>query len=343
MFRKSLCIMWTVLCPALAFAQTGIFDNCRSVITDGLKEYSVSTESSAYLNTVFDKYCESSGSLKTQSLGLGLDTVVKAIPVKFTGNFSSNEEGMRSFCKEYSSIASGQTDRNRYEEKIVRRAYDSFDQCIVLASTGVVVKHSVRSLEQVDFFIAPGFSHPVTIKGVKTSDGIACEGQDPTSNNSSAKKFGLSSRVVLNGNKSLNLVCTRPGTVDNKGTRVFHEGTVTILTDIRPNGNYAAFFPKEDRLAEDQASVLRQAMDQLKEKNVQLAGSHESLKNSLKHWPAGAPNSVPTIHGGVSGKLGPNHCPDGQYVSGIAVIDQDTGGNCVSCINGVEIICRPIQ
>jgi hypothetical protein len=63
-------------CMEVAHAQSNIFDNCKTIITDGSKEYSIQTDSRAYLNSVFDKYCDSSGSAKSSSLGIGLDAFV---------------------------------------------------------------------------------------------------------------------------------------------------------------------------------------------------------------------------------------------------------------------------
>jgi hypothetical protein len=246
-----------VLCTSTAFAQSGIFDNCRSVITDGLKEYSINTDSSAYLNSVFDRYCESSGSTKSSSFGLGLDTVVKAIPLNFTGNFSSNEEAIKNFCRNYSSLSAGRSDKTSYQEKIVQRAYESFDQCVSLAQTGVIVRHSVRSLENIDFYVAPGFSRPVTIKGVKASGNIECRGQDPNATDPKDKKFELSTRIKLHDS-------------------LYEEGVITLLTDISPNGNYAAFVPKDLKLAQDRASEIDKAL-------ANLAAENASLKQQLKN------------------------------------------------------------
>ena len=114
------------LVPALvlgqALAQSSIFDNCRTVITDGLREYSILGDSASYLNTVQDKYCERSGSAKSQSLGVGLDLVTKSLPIRFTGSFGSNnsEEAIRNFCRNYASFTAAASTHNTYEERIVQ-------------------------------------------------------------------------------------------------------------------------------------------------------------------------------------------------------------------------------
>jgi len=264
-----------------AKAQSGIFDNCRTIITDGLREYSITTDSSSYLNSVFDKYCESSGTARSAGLSVGLDVVVKAVPIQFTGAYSSNEEAVRNFCRNYSSLSAGRSDRTTYQERIVQRAYESFDQCIALAQTGVVVRHKVRSLTDLDFFVAPGFARPVTLRGIKTSSNIQCSGQDPNSSNSAAKNLDLSTRIQIKDNSVLNISCTRTGRAGANGETVYDEGTVTLFTDIGPNGNYGAFVPRDTRLAENQASVIVQQIASLDQRATALTANLQALQNQV--------------------------------------------------------------
>jgi hypothetical protein len=264
-----------------AQAQPGILDSCKTIITDGLREYSITTDSSSYLNSVFDKYCDSSGSTKSSGIGFGLDVVVKAIPIQFSGTYSSNEEAVRNFCRNYSSLSAGRSDKTSYQERIVQRAYESFDQCIALAQTGVVVRHKVRSLTDLDFFVAPGSQRPVTLRGIKTSPNIQCSGQDPNSPNSAAKVMDLSTRIKVKDSGVLNIACTRTGKTDTNGGIIYDEGTVTLFTDVGPNGNYGAFVPRDTRLAENQASVIAQQIASLDQRAATLATNHQALQNQV--------------------------------------------------------------
>jgi hypothetical protein len=248
----------------------GIEMACRDLITSGLKQYSIRTESSSYLTSVFDRYCEASGSTKSTRLGLGLDLVIKAIPVKFTGSYSSNEQAMKNFCSTYQSHSEGQSAQATYEEKIVDRAYDSFDSCVAMAATGVIVRHTVRDFNNIDFFVAPGFSRPVTLRGVKAPANMLCEGQDPTVAGNPKKTINLSTHIVLNGSDTLNIACTRSGTPQADKSVIFDEATVTLLTNIAPVGNYAAYLPRDTKLPEDQASLVAATLDNLRHDNEEL-------------------------------------------------------------------------
>lgn len=137
-------VAW-IFCAEYSQAE-GTESACRELIPSGLKQYSIRTDSGSYLTSVFDRYCDESGSTKSSGLWLGLDIVVKTIPVTFTGSYSSNEEAVRNFCKTYAGQARGHSDQERYEEKIVDRAYDSFDACTAIAATGVILLQSDRRL-----------------------------------------------------------------------------------------------------------------------------------------------------------------------------------------------------
>ncbi len=284
-------IVSALFLPNVTQAETGNNDNCKTIVSDGLREYSIKTDSRAYLNSVYDKYCENTGAVKSSSLGLGLDIVVKAIPITFSGSYATSEEAVKNFCRNYSATASGRSDTTSYQEKIVQRAYDSFDQCISLAKTGVIVRHAVRNLGSLDFYIAPGFGRPVTIKGIKTSNNIECRGQDPNASKPVDMKFTLSSRITLRDNKTLNLVCDRKSKAGPNGENIFNEGVVTLLTDIVPNGNYSAFVPRDVTLAENRASEIERIIATLQSENEQLrkkisteADSRQNTDKVLGRW-----------------------------------------------------------
>jgi hypothetical protein len=322
MHKTLLWACWVIIYASSAQGQTGIFDNCKSIVTDGLKEYSITTDSSAYLNSIFDKYCDSSGSSKSTGIGLGLDAVVKAIPIKLTGNYSSNEEAIRNFCRDYASVSVGRSDKTVYQERIVQRAYESFDQCLALAQTGVVVRHTVRSLETLDFFVAPGFARPVTIRGIKTSSNIECQGQDPTSQDPGAHRFDLSTRIKVQDNNTLNISCTRTGRQGSSGEVVFDEGTVTLMTDIGPNGNYGAFVPRDARLAEDQASSIKRQIDSLEQR---LESVNKQLTAAIQEVPDAVFSDYSAAWGGTNAVPYAASCPNGQVAVGLELV---LGGTC---------------
>lgn len=243
------------------FAQTTTMDVCMEIVNKGLREYSIDKGSSAYLNTVYDKFCESSGSANASSVGLGFDTLIQAVPVSFTGSYTNTETAQRNFCRNYQSLAAARTETTKYQETIVRRGYDSVDTCVAMASEGVSLRHNLTSKNTLNFFITPGRVRPVTISGVAMPPDVECMGQMPD-DKATAVKLNQHTRVKLSGADAFSFACTRSGSITGRVTR-YNEAVITVLTDISPNGNYSVFLPREDTFSSDSAVDIERRINEL--------------------------------------------------------------------------------
>lgn len=313
-------ILLALTIPAVAHAMED-YAHCKTIITDGLREIDIETSSFAYLNTVFDKYCESSGVARESSFNAGLSVVVDAIPNKFTLGSSDKNQSMRNFCKEYQSYSAGRNDSFRRKEKIVTRAYDSFDACVGLAAQGVKLSHKIRSLEFLDFFLSPSLGRPVIMNGIQTSGNIECRGKNSDSLSKNALIFDVNTRVIVK-DTPLNIVCRRTGKPSKKGT-VYEEGVVTLLTDIQSYGNYGVVLPRDTRLAENKASELNVMLDnqartiEMLRKNISALSSPVAVAQDIGYSAA---------RGGGSGAMTMSSlCPANQVVIGVEII---VGGTC---------------
>lgn len=254
--------------------------SCRALIESGLRNLSVEQESVSSLQTIFRRHCEKSGKVKSSSLGIGLDVVVDAIPLGLKGDAASSSQAMSNFCKSYSSHMELDYERNTREEKIVERAYDSFDQCIALAAAGIIVRHDVRDFNTFDFFIAPGYNR-VILNGVQVPAHVTCKGLDPTKANSPIITFGYGTRISLSGEQTLNVSCVRNGAPAANGVVEFPEATVTLLTNVKPSGNYSAYLPPDSKLPRDIASEVQQSLSEVRERNKLLEEEVGKQKRSL--------------------------------------------------------------
>jgi len=338
-------------------AQT-IFDNCKTIIT-GLREYSIAADSYSTLNTIFDNYCDSSGSVKTDKLGIGTDIVVSSIPIKFAGPFGSTSQAISNFCINYQIVYNSQSNRNSYQARIVQRAYDSFDKCIVMAQSGVVAEHTVESVSRVNFYLAPAFGHPVTVRGVSATSNMVCKGQDPDAPTPAEITFNGSSRLVLS-DKALGMVCTRQSTKDAADNSIFEEAVATILTDVPPNGNYTIFVPRDTTLAENQASSLssntKTLSDQYKALTDQFAKISMQLSKIQDASVDDVINGTNSIGSGVPGnrnKMPPYlmdpdldqpqvKCPPGSFVSAIQAFKIPVPSPTGLVISDLRYTCRSV-
>jgi hypothetical protein len=191
-----------------------------------LKEFSISTSSSSYLNSVFDSYCDSTGTKKSSSGSIGLDTVVKAIPIQFTGNTASSDEGMTNFCRTYASVATSQERKFTQQEKMASKALDTVTECLRLQSKGVVITHDFVNLERATFFLQSSINQKVTLSGVAITGKVTCQGQVA----GALRQFNESTNLVVS--KTQNFACKRePSTTGPGKVLVFDEATITVATD----------------------------------------------------------------------------------------------------------------
>lgn len=217
-------------------------------ITKTLREHSISTSSSSYLNSVFDEHCEQNGTAKSSSGALGIDTVVKTIPLKFTGSFSTNREAIQNFCKTYASTTSQESRTYSYLERISSKALETVSECLRLQSLGVTITHDIQNLEKMNFFLKAAVDRHIELSGVDVTPNVACKGQI------SGTLASLSPKTYIDIDKSQSFVCTREPTTDStSGVRAYSEAVITVQTNL---GNYSVLWPRDEALPENIASNI---------------------------------------------------------------------------------------
>lgn len=229
--------------PSAAFPQAL---QCTDIART-LKEFSISTSSSSYLNSVFDSYCEASGNTKTSSGSLGLEAVVKAIPIKFTGSASNSEEAMKNFCKNYAGTTALQERKFSYEERIASKALDTVTDCLRLQAQGVTITHDIVNRDTSAFFLKSSVEQKITLSGVSVNGPVACTGQISGKN----AAFNQSTNVIVS--KSQNFTCTRTPEMNAQKVKVYPESSIVISTNF---GNYNVLWPRDEQLPEDMASAI---------------------------------------------------------------------------------------
>jgi hypothetical protein len=230
--------------PLLLAATTALSQNLQCPdIAKTLKEYSIDSSSSSYLNAVFTQHCQTDGSRKSAGAGLGIDAVVKAIPIKFTGNYSNSSEAMTSFCKAYSSQTFTSAASDSYKETISLKALETIGQCNMLQAGGYTVSHQVANVESANFYLRSSVTQAFEMQGVSTTGGAICEGLVD------GKKRSFDSALNVKIKATLSFSCKRTGLVKERVTS-YPESIVTVLTN---QGNYSLFWPRDERQSEDMA------------------------------------------------------------------------------------------
>lgn len=234
------------------------YSHCTAGLNATAKEVQVGASSSEYLNAVYSNECENNGLSKQKSAGVGLEAVIKAIPVKFTGSYGSNEEKMGNFCKVYSSETQTNQQNYSYAERVIGKALDTFEQCVRFTSQGITVQPTLLSLGASSINITAGIGKPVEVRGLTLSDNLTCSGMDP----STKKLIQFNESTVVNTSTTLGILCKRTEIVDKSGSRVYEEATVQMPLDTY--GTFSLLIPKDTRLPLDQASILQKELEDLK-------------------------------------------------------------------------------
>ena len=231
--------------------------NVCTGLASTLRQYNISSSSAAFLDQVFDDYCEQGGSANSKSLGLDLDVVVKAIPLKFKGTSSDNKSAFKNFCSNYQSIRVASTNEDIYERKITAEALATVDTCLrYQASNGVVMTHEVRSLRAIDFYLTRSALSPLKIDGVRVipNENIQCKGIV----DGKSVLFDESSVVTVDPKQSI--VCERTPAKLSDGSLYYDEAVITIQTTL---DNYSVFLPKETQFPDNIASQISETISEL--------------------------------------------------------------------------------
>jgi hypothetical protein len=230
--------------------------NCDTVINQGLRQYHITSSDTSYLHSIFSKYCYADGRSNSSSLNIGIEAVIKAIPVKFSLGSTDQTEAMSNFCKTYAESEDFKSKSSNYEETIVNRAYESFDSCVRLSALGLSVTHDIITDEKAQILLRAGVGKPIEINGLDSSENISCSGSDGL-----GKELAYTKSTHRQSAETIGIFCTRKSRNGEGGISVFDEGSVAI--DITGD-KYNFYWPKSEVLPETLASQVQVSINELR-------------------------------------------------------------------------------
>jgi hypothetical protein len=250
----------TVLCGALGMLfscslRAQDISACNVVMTSGLREYSIANQSEVVLNNYYDSYCQSSTSSTSHSAGLGFGAVISMIPVNLTGTYSDDSQAQTNFCKNYSSNYQRSGSSSSYQEKIVQKGYDSFNQCVSAVKLGLGARHVVVSKAAVTLTFTAGVDHSVEVRSLHVDQKkITCVGSN------GAGKITFSDDTKVTSKDNIVIHCDRMFTTNSSGDKIYDEGTIQVSGNF---GNYDVYLPATQVVAERDATVIYQKLAEL--------------------------------------------------------------------------------
>jgi hypothetical protein len=252
------------------------FDHCGALLRDGFREYTIVNQEEVMLSETFERYCESSGSSEKSELGLGAAFPLGKIPVSLTGNYSTTKEGFHNFCRNYYSKYASLRDGFLLSSRPIARAYDSFDTCVLLAASQVVIEGRIRTKDTLDIRIQPSTITNLEIQGVQASPSLTCIGAVDD------KPANIDMTLIRPVSKPITFACTRKSIqvqdpIAGVEVTTYPEASVQVLNNHR---NFSIVIPELTLLPQRLASTISARLDKV-EQSIDRPVAHCTFPTNL--------------------------------------------------------------
>lgn len=127
MYKHILCGI-IILVPSSSFAQ----EACTGLLTYVGRDTADRSAVLSLAENIYTEHCEGSSSRSSSSGSLGLDAVVKAIPVRFNAGGSSSKERLDNFCKLYDGSKAEFRSEVTNTSTVVRDSISAFNSCVAM-------------------------------------------------------------------------------------------------------------------------------------------------------------------------------------------------------------------
>lgn len=212
------------LCPSNgAFAQQP-HDICTGVLTYTGRDTVSEERENAIAADLFNEHCEGQSVSSSRSTEVGLEAVVKSIPVKFSFGGTTAKDKLSQFCKTYNSSRTEYAAQKRDTSTVVREALRAFNECVASAAKGIYFNPKIQST-QLAVDIKRGSGDP-EVRGVKyDSKLLSCEF---AVGDSTAVANATSRRKI--GPDTLTIACNRKPQAQPDGGVVYPSAEILIVT-----------------------------------------------------------------------------------------------------------------
>lgn len=141
-------------------------DGCSEVLRYSARDYSVEKSDIGIAVKVYDQYCENASVKGGTNFSAGLDTVIKAVPLKFSLGSGSTEERTKYFCKTFDLDYKRNENYYRETSKTVSQTTTAWLACKTLASQGVIFRPQIAKT-QILIEIARKAVENVVVQGIQ--------------------------------------------------------------------------------------------------------------------------------------------------------------------------------
>jgi hypothetical protein len=248
-----------------AFARGPDYSVCETLVSNGLREFSIRRDSKENLDQLFTHYCSYSSSKNSGSFDFSSSSLINDIPESLTMGASTSEQKIQNFCNTYKSSNYNHETVDTYRETIAPRAYNTFEQCLKIVSHNIEITHKYSDKRLISFNIKADANMPIRISKIDAPDYISCTGVV------SGQEKDFKSLIDITVLTTQEFSCTRPSNTVGDLDSGYPEASITIMNGIE---NYIAFWP-----AIPSGTIKAQAKSELE---VTYKDKYERLKNKYK-------------------------------------------------------------
>lgn len=122
---KSLSVLWTLFASSSLVAN----DQCRAILDATGRDESYQQSHLTIANYAYEQLCSGRQARADIDINTGVSAVIEALPVRFTGAFSSRREKVQHFCKTQEEWGSQRAEQFNWRSNVVREAIAAFLTC----------------------------------------------------------------------------------------------------------------------------------------------------------------------------------------------------------------------
>lgn len=251
------------------------YPHCNDVYQIATRNLQITEFSYDSLNEIYDSYCEASGEVKSESQAVGIDAVIKKIPLKFSGSATENSSKMKNFCMNYSNVRSESFASRVISNTVVVDALKAFNECVNISKRGVIVDHT--SPTGLNGAFSFRFDNTVTyeLQGVQVGRNLKCTIQDKDTE-SNEVNVGTSTYKIFE--KNFSAFCKRIPIDYGDGREYFPRTSVTFVSN---HGAYSVLYPEEEIEIVQFASMIDERLSNVEERVFQTTKNLENKIESL--------------------------------------------------------------
>lgn len=206
---------------------------CSDVYSNSTRNITLMQRQQTELSYYFNRHCQKNGEVNEASLTIGIDSVVKEIPFKFTGTSANSRAKIEEFCKTGVQQNYFSAQAQDYRDEVVVAALQSYNQCREIENRGLRLTHEEQRPRSVLIHGALTNSTTTATLDAATYEPktIRCES---TNFSKDGKAIPIDGKQSLNIKKNFTITCKRiPTTIEGK-KEFYPRTTVGISTSLGP-------------------------------------------------------------------------------------------------------------